>query len=382
MTEANDRVSLGDLSPSAEQSLALRAALLDVGPAWTAFEEWLRCVDLDAEIDPDTFRILPLVYWNLRERGVGHPLMARLKGIYRFSWCQNTRLFDLTRPVVAALNEAGIETMLIKGVPLAFQHYRNPALRPMSDLDIVVRPDKAAFAVDVLQRLGFHATVPVIPDLFEFRHAVQMVDGVSEVDLHWQPLLDLVGTDGYRIFRDTARPFDFGGVQTLVPDPTHELILTVLHGLRWNLTVPIRWMADAVTLLRNAGNEIDWPVLVRFARDQRLVHRLRLGLVYIHEQFAAPVPADVLAELETFGSTLVERIENTVVLRELRPVYSHPLGNFWIMYASYCRYGWRRNVFSFVNGFPHYLRFKWELRGRSEIPLMVLRGVGKRLRVR
>ena len=37
-------------------------------------------------------------------------------------------------PVVAALRAAGVDTLMLKGVPLLFTYYRNHALRPLRRL--------------------------------------------------------------------------------------------------------------------------------------------------------------------------------------------------------------------------------------------------------
>ena len=123
-----------------------------------------------------------------------------------------------------------------------------------------------------------------------------------------------------------------------------------------------------------------WDELVHFARDRRLSYRLHLGLSYLRQRFDARVPAPVLAELGRVGLSALERIENSVVLRDRRPLYASPLGNLWIIFAEYCRYARRSNGADFLIGFSHYLRFRWKLRGRLEIPGVVWRGLAKRFR--
>ncbi len=40
--------------------------------------------------------------------------------------------------VLAALAEAGVETLLLKGTPLAYTHYPEPALRTRCDTDVLI----------------------------------------------------------------------------------------------------------------------------------------------------------------------------------------------------------------------------------------------------
>ena len=106
---ANQDFSLFGLWPSHEQDIMLRAAILNGELALAAFHEWLGLIDLDQDFDPATFRLLPLLYGNLRKLGVTHPIMGRLKGVYRLTWYKNHKLFDSMRPVLAALVHAGAE---------------------------------------------------------------------------------------------------------------------------------------------------------------------------------------------------------------------------------------------------------------------------------
>ncbi|HVV87417.1 MAG TPA: nucleotidyltransferase family protein, partial [Kofleriaceae bacterium] len=62
---------------------------------------------------------------------------------------------------VEALGGAGIAVMLIKGMAYAGTVYADPALRPMSDIDLMVSATRYRDAIDVLGRLGYwHAGTP------------------------------------------------------------------------------------------------------------------------------------------------------------------------------------------------------------------------------
>jgi hypothetical protein len=57
--------------------------------------------------------------------------------------------------VLAALTEAGLLTILLKGAALAYTLYPDPALRPMSDLDLLIHPQDLKQAVQVIQSMGY-----------------------------------------------------------------------------------------------------------------------------------------------------------------------------------------------------------------------------------
>jgi hypothetical protein len=373
--------SLFGLWPSREQDLVLRAALLDGDAALSAFREWTGGIDLEGDFDLATFRLLPLLYDNLRKLGVKHPLLGRLKGAYRLAWYKNHKLFDDMRPIMAALTHAGIRTMLLKGAPLVLNTYRSHALRPMSDIDVLVPTGQVGRAIEVLGGAGWRPYNPTSADFFRYRHALCLIDDEErELDLHWRCLFELAGPGDDDFLWSRARPLDFHGIATLAPDPTSHLIVTIVHGLRWNPAPPIRWIPDAMTMLRSHADEVAWADVVAFAKERCLSYRLHLGLSYLRQRFDAPIPAAVLTELGRVRLSMLERIENPVVLQDLRSRYSPPMASWWIMLAEYCRYARGTGLLAFVVGFSHYLRYRWKLRGRLEIPGVVLRGVVKRLR--
>jgi len=378
---ADASFSLFGLWPSEEQDLVLRAALLDGEAAVSAFRQWAGRIDLHGDFDLATFGLLPLLYDNVRKLGITHPLVGRLKGAYRLAWYKNHKLFDDVRPALVALTGAGIRTMLLKGVPLVFTTYCNHALRPMGDVDVLVPTEHVAGAIEVLQGIGWRPFSPTSSDFFRYRHALCLIDAAEhEIDLHWHCLFELSGPGNDDFLWSSARPLDFNGLATLAPDPTRHLIVTIVHGLRWNPAPPIRWIADALAILRRSGDEVAWDELVGFATDARLSYRLHLGLSYLQQRFEAPVPPPVLAELGRAGRSTLERIENSVVLRDRRPLHARPIGNLWIIFAEYCRFARRAGWSEFMVGFSHYLRFRWKLRGRLEIPGVIWRGLVRRLR--
>ncbi|HEX4272324.1 MAG TPA: nucleotidyltransferase family protein [Rhizomicrobium sp.] len=380
VTRIDDQAAPG-LFPTRQQMLVLEAALSPAEPALAAFRKWVGLIDLDAEFEYDTFRLLPLMYDNLRRHGVRHPLMARLKGIYRQTWYKNNKLFSDLAPVLEALHAAKIPVLLLKGVPLIEQYYRNIALRPMADIDVLVAPARAREAIELMTPFAYQRIAVPSPDFLKYRHAMgYWSPNNGEFDLHWHALYECQGASADDFFWNRARPLRFAGLDSLAPDATGLLLHTVIHGFRWNPEPPIRWIPDALTILRTAGGEIDWDAMTDYANAEALNHRLRLPLQFLQQRFAAPIPDAVLTRLSRRRTSLVQRIENSCVLRDPRGLHANPLGHLWIVFADYCRFARKANPVSFAIGFTHYLRFRWELPGRLAIPAYVTRGLFKRVR--
>ncbi len=371
----------GHLWPSTEQHTLLQAALLDGKQALDAFAQWRDRVDLEGELGYPTLRLLPLVYHNMLRLQLDDPLMGRLKGVYRRFWCENQTLFFQLHPLLKHLQENGIDVLLLKGAPLVLGYYKNHALRPMSDIDLAVRPEQLPRALALLRELNWDTGPMPSPEDSRYKHAISCSRDFDErLDVHFHIVRDCMNTAADDWFWAEIEPADFQGVPVSRPAPTAMLFHTIIHGVRWNEETPVRWIPDAMMILRQRGDEIDWPKLLAFAGSQRLTRRLALGLEYLVAEFGLELPETVTAHLRAYrAGGFRERIENTIVLGARSRWYTHPLSKQWVIFAEYCGLAEMGRPVPFLIGFSHYLRYRWGLRGRLEIFPTIVRGLWRRI---
>ena len=79
------------------------------------------------------------------------------------------------------LNDASIPTILLKGMALSQRYYRDLGLRPMFDLDLLVPPQRAKAAYEILGPLGWTSRLPGPPTFdvvaLRTRHATLLRNG-------------------------------------------------------------------------------------------------------------------------------------------------------------------------------------------------------------
>jgi hypothetical protein len=304
--------------PTADHELLLEAATGASEVARAAWKGWNARNELDG-VDDGAQRLLPLVYRHLVDLGIDDPDLGRLKGLYRRSWYRNQIVFRWAGEVVESLRVAGHETMLLKGAALSTLHYRDSGVRPMDDVDILVRSDQAAGALDALGQAGWTTTTAVPREVFlAVRHAEELSrpDG-ARIDLHWNALWQPGRDDA---LWESAVELTIGGERTKALCPTDELLHACVHGAAWNPVPPIRWAADALTLLGSGGDLIDWERLVAQARRRRVTVALGEGLAYLGDRFGAAVPASVVEELSRTRTRLHERIGHRAAQSSPSPV--------------------------------------------------------------
>lgn len=144
--------------------------------------------------------------------------------------------------VVAALTEARIDVILLKGIAYASDLYADPGERPMADIDLLVRPGQRTAAERIMQALGY---TPAAAS--RFHHAAMYTRGNHEVfDIHsaivspWRSRIDLDAV------WQRARKVD--GATRL--DPVDEALFHFVGMARGAMLEPLILYIDAARLLR------------------------------------------------------------------------------------------------------------------------------------
>jgi len=178
-----------------------------------------------------------------------------------------------------ALNSAGIECMVIKGLATAMVLYPHPALRLLPDVDILVRPPDLPHLVAHMRDAGFKtAHVPGAERKWGALTVssfapVMPPEGDYLIDVH-QAVDDPPACNGVpadEIFA-ASRLVDVDGVGLRVPGANHMFALLVLNAFR-DLYEPrgLKSLFDATLLLANAPP--DMAALGDMARRGAFVRR-------------------------------------------------------------------------------------------------------------
>ena len=278
-----------------QQELLLRAALL-TGPASVdAWERWRAATDFDGYLDNESFHLLPLLYTNLRRYRVTDPFVHKLKGIYRLAWCKNQVIFRDIEDVLGALHEAGVKTMLLNEAALTLLHYKDRGARPVTDIDVLVPVTRAQQVIELLAQSGWTPATPLLVSQLRYGHSLLIKNRSGrEFNLHWDVLSECWQEDVDSDFWRDAVPLRMNNVVSHALNSTDTLLHFIVHGMKWNPEPPIRWIADAITIINSADAEIDWLRLDHQAQKRRLGNQVRMGLKFLYDTFNARIPKAVI----------------------------------------------------------------------------------------
>ena len=240
--------------------------------------------------------IEPLVYQNLRAlcpAAIPREVNARLGAICFDIARQNLLLARELIAIRDLLAANDISALAYKGPVLALAAYGNLALRPITDLDLLIRPRDVARARAVLDAAGFRATEHFNPP--EERAHLNancewtLANERVMVDVHWRvmPKFFYFPFDLDRAWARRAS-IEIAGtpVDSLALEDT--LLVLCVHGSKhsWHR---LEWLVSIAELTRRHP-EIRWEVVVARARATGVERMVLLGVALAHELLDAPIP--------------------------------------------------------------------------------------------
>lgn len=206
------------------------------------------------------------------------------------------------RRVLDALDEAGISTLVVKGVALAQWLYPASYLRESSDVDLLFASRaEAERAAAALVPLGFAS--PYRPERFRHELLCRSGDGKLDLDLHWalsdwpalSRLPDFAALHAARIALPGLGDAAFG------LDAPHALLHACVHrasNLSAGLGDRLKWLYD-LHLLAGALDAGDgWGRFVEVAKQAQGCGMCAEGLAASTELFGTKVPGEVTQALD------------------------------------------------------------------------------------
>lgn len=178
--------------------------------------------------------------------------------------------------LVAAFDRDRIPVMLLKGAALQRTIYDHPALRPMADLDLLVRPPDVERTAAALSRLGARRGAALIRDDFfpRFHYETEwLIEGPRPVriDLHARPFrpLRIARFMPDDAFWSDAAAIRVGGGTAFLPRPESMLIHLASHAA-YHGCPRLLWLHDIHRYLRQFEPVLDMELIARRCREWRL----------------------------------------------------------------------------------------------------------------
>ena len=187
--------------------------------------------------------------------------------------------------IMEAFQEQSVRVLVLRGPALAFSLYPDPAMRPSSDLDLLVMPEQMVQARGILEGLGFTCMAKrfeVARDFFREECFIDQQNPGNKfpVDLHWvhwelHPFfkgsekveIEDLFQRAWKVETPTLTFKTLHPVDYLIHSAIH---LVMIHRMEMRLS----WIYDAALLAQHLQVPADWQTL----QERSIAWRARLPL--------------------------------------------------------------------------------------------------------
>jgi hypothetical protein len=299
-------------SDSERLALACRVAVAgDDLAAWreaaTAIPDWSRLLAAARRE-----RVAPLLAYAL-ERGQLAPgstsaeAQSVLRREYLATAAKAAILGDAAAGLLSTFARGGIPVIALKGLALAETIYPNPALRPMEDLDLLVRPADLPAAVRLLEQAGYREAWHGFPDF-------QRADGLVDVDLHTALLhegeiptrLEAQAIETEALWT-AAQPATIAGQPGLILSPAHQLYHLCQHLCYHHALSGLLLHADILALVTRHPDLLTLERLGPLAETRAGRRALYHALASCERRLGWVLPAALLDSLRPPDRSWLER---------------------------------------------------------------------------
>ncbi len=325
-----------------EDALLIHCARLDLSrERREAIKEILAgVIDWDLLIDKAAWhRLLPLVSYHLRSPDliafIPKPVLDRLSSLHYYNLVRNMVLQDELSRLLSALNNQNIPVIVLKGAALLETVYSDISLRPMGDIDILVRPEHLDQAESIALQQGYGFLV----DHEVQKHTKQNCRHLANLWHHEKNMMleihhHIVSQDEPYYFNldgfwARAKPVLISNTPALVLAPEDLLIhlsIRFLLDRRYQSNSALGQICDISEVIKHYSDSLNWGLIEKTSREGGVIKGLHFVLYACQLLLQAPVPSPVL---DRFQSQEFDPISAALFIRrrvlDTRPWLAHGL---------------------------------------------------------
>jgi len=271
-------------------------------------------LDWDALLQlSDRDHLAPLLYDVVRGKAlVPERIEQRLEAAYFRTASRNTLLFNELESVLNSFKITNQPVIILKGAALAEALYENIALRPMTDLDLLVHPGNAQDAMRALRSLGYASldSDGEIENRLGYQSEIMLVKPGTQattIDLHWG-LLDSPyyhDTLALEWFWETATPIQIGKAAALTLGREAQVLHLCAHIFLEQAEQAL-WMHDVAELIARGSHDLNWDEILDRAQQHDLILPLQSVLRRVIAQWHVAVPDAALSRLNGLRASAAE----------------------------------------------------------------------------
>jgi hypothetical protein len=252
--------------------------------------------------------LAPLLYYRLITFHPGTPIpanaMGRLRQAYLQCSARNMGLYHELGKLLGILGHDNISVIALKGIHLAVAVYRNIALRPMNDIDLLVKQTDLLRVQEILVEQGYIASKEEIGCSQEHLPPYKK-KGSLPVDIHFRiigpPFSLRVDVEKLWV---RAQMSSIQGIEVLTFCPEDLLLQLCMHaGFNHVFNNGIRPLFDISHTIEHYAKELDWEQLLDRSKEWGVSKCVYLSF-FLAKRFAgASIPEQIMKDLDVYNDS-------------------------------------------------------------------------------
>jgi hypothetical protein len=249
-----------------------------------------------------------LLYKSLKKAGVlgflGHRQLQQLQSFYYRTVQCNLQIVHDLKAILRRSNEKGVRVVLLQGVALLEKIYKDIGLRPLTDIDLWVLPEKRGVFDTLITQLGYQRD-PLYPNTFK--------KGTTIVDINSHILwADRIRSRRHLLAKsqrdlyDNIEILNFEGEPAGCLDDVDQVLYLSLHAFK-HCASRLVWLVDIRNLI-TGWQTSNWKALSDRAGELGQVSTVCYMLYLMGHLFNLKPPADIHAAVAGRSLTRLERV--------------------------------------------------------------------------
>ena len=223
-------------------------------------------------------RLLPLA----ARHGAVHPRVAAIERVAFANAVTTARLSDR---FVAALAGSGVQSVTLRGPALGAAFWGDAALRPSTDIDLLVSPADVPAARRVLESQGLSAS-DFRPQWYlrrwHFHDSYACAEPRAVLEMHWNIVRPHAGQVAISALVAEAETVVWHGARLRAPSPPWHMLVCAVHAMAHYFS--LRELLDIAFIARTLSSR-DWQRACALARSSRLAPAMYYSVTASAERF-------------------------------------------------------------------------------------------------
>lgn len=249
--------------------------------------------------------LITFVYLAFKEHCFLFPpdLMQMLKNTYYHVLTRNQSMWQEFLRISDRFKGAGIDLLPIKGISLLEDLYVKNPVRPMVDIDVLVKEEDLKVAKNLFYSMDYHEELSGLREDYWLKTRCQIPFRINNDNC--LGLVEMHFNFDYRRYKKAILPqlwkrtraINIAEKKIKFLSPEDTLFSLVLHKRIFGKSLNLKYVLDLALLLKKYGSSFNWDYVLREARQYRIRTSLFFLLSSLESFDNKYIPPNIYKEL-------------------------------------------------------------------------------------